>query len=133
MIEIDLACDHRVEMVLDQFVGEIPGKILGTFKVWDVARAPAFVGGRVAVCNANGEGRHAVQEDRISVVVEHDDRDVGLLVLAPFLGVIVAVKERLPVISLVDAAVERDANGWYMAGAQPTDEMCHLPISLTEF
>ncbi len=126
VIDLDLLADHRVEAVVDEAVDEVPREIHRALEGRDRPSPPALVDGPVFLRAANREGRHLVEEERVAVIVEDHNGDVGLVPSHPFLSRDVTVEERLPVGRVAQAPVEGHPDRGNMRRPEPANQLRHV-------
>ena len=126
MIERLALKERHVEFVGHQSRADMVRQSSMTLDRRQVARAAAFVGDRVAVADAEREGRVMIEEERGDVVVIDDEQNVGLLVGEPFLHWLEVVEDRLPDRIVFFVAVIGEADGRGMRGRDGADDGGHV-------
>src|SRR3546814_5925102 len=69
VIDVHLVDDGHVEIVKDQALRDVPSEVGVPFHIGNRARAPAFVGGLVALATPYREGRNDVRIEGGCVVI----------------------------------------------------------------
>ena len=82
---------------------------------------------------ADGEGRHLVQEEVQAVVVVEHHHHIGPDAVQPGMDGRKTVEEGFPVGLLLQALVDRSANGGNVGCAEAADELCHGCVLLKRF
>jgi hypothetical protein len=118
-----------VELILDQRVDHVPGKILVALVRRQGGDAPAFVGIAVLGGGADSEGRHLVEEEVQAVVVVDDHGDIRLDLGEPVMYRRKAVEEGLPVGVLLQIVGDGTADVGHMGNVESADYFGHINFS----
>src|SRR5215468_3086584 len=129
MVDVDLVDDGEIEIVLDHRLRDVPGELGMADHLRHRARTPALVGRLEFGAGADREGRDEIEAEGGGVIVEHQEDHVGLLLLLPLLGEVVALENRLPVGLGGLAEVERRADRGHMRGVNAGADTGHYFFS----
>ena len=125
VVHIHLVDDGEVKVLLDHALRNVAGQLGVALHHGHGARAPAFIGRLVLRCSADGERGNQVQAEGRGVVVVDEEDDIGLVVLHPLPGEVVAREQRLPVVFLGLAQVHGRANGGHVRCVNGCGNACH--------
>jgi hypothetical protein len=93
------------------------------------ARTPALVGRLELGGRADRKGRNEIEAEGGGVIVEHQEDHIGLLLLLPLFGEVVALEHWLPIGFGGLAEVERSADRWHVRGINAGGDAGHYFFS----
>ena len=114
MVQFHLVAQGQIKVLGDDRVGNVGSQIGRTFNVGHRAWAPTFVAGFKMRGRTQGKSRNQFQAEIVGMVVVHQKHHVGLVVLVPLFGKLIAIKYFFPIRFVFFAHVPSRANGWHV-------------------
>ena len=131
MVDVEIGGDRHVELVEDQVLDQMPGKLGMALDHRHLARAPAFVSGLELFGHTHHEGGVMVQRHRCRVIIEHDDVHIRHILGVPGADRLEPLEQLDPVILVRLAVIHRGADAGHMRCPHSGDQSGHVSSPLS--